>query len=451
MQYPSKRTSKSWMGLSALGLTGVLVGATAPAHADSKTGWELGYESSVFFEDGKRPDNASGTDSDPLKQRTNNSVSVEFEYFTRWADGTQSFTFIPFYRYDETDSERTHFDVREMLWHQVGDEYELKAGVGKVFWGVTESAHLVDIVNQTDAVEAIDGEDKLGQPMVQLMLEEDWGNLDLFLLPYHRERTFAGENTRLSTGLKKADALYEAKDEESNVDFAARWTSHLGELEYGLSYFHGTSREPTLGIKVNSDGSAELLPYYPLIQQFGLELQYLYEDWAFKMESIYRQGTPRNDVAFSGAKVGVYDQAAIPAFLLPASFAIGEEEDYYANVAGFEYTRVGIFDSRMDLGWVVEHLYDSRGDEASVAANEHDVLLATRWVFNDVDDSEILAGVFYDYEYEDYSLSVEANTRMFDSVTVELEARAFMIEDEENPQYDFRTEDFVKLSVAYFY
>lgn len=415
------------------------------AQAAGKLDLELGYESTVFFEEGQRPDDR------PLKQQTNNSFTAELEYYHSWADDSQSFTFTPFYRYDETDDERTHGDIREMIWHQVADSYELKVGIGKVFWGVTESAHLVDIVNQTDSVEAIDGEDKLGQPMVQLLLEEDWGNLDVFILPYHSERTFAGPNARLSGGFEMADAVYEADDEESNVDVALRWSHYWDELEYSLSYFHGTSREPTLGIKVNSDRSLEGLPYYPLIEQYGIELQYLYEDWTWKLEGIYRKGMPEQNVNVNGQNVGIYEQEAIPFFSIPASTTIGDEKDYYATVAGFEYTQVGIFESRVDLGWVVEHLYDSRDEKAAITASEHDVLLATRWVANDADDSELLAGIFYDYEYEDYSLSLEGNTRILDNISVELEGRFFMIEDEENSQYGFRNEDFVKLSLTYFY
>jgi len=54
------------------------------------------------------------------------------------------------------------------------------------FWGVTEFQHLVDIINQTDLVENIDTEDKLGQPMINLALINDWGTVDLFIMPYFR-------------------------------------------------------------------------------------------------------------------------------------------------------------------------------------------------------------------------------------------------------------------------
>jgi hypothetical protein len=73
--------------------------------------------------------------------------------------------------------------VRELVWLKVSDTWELRAGTSKVFWGVAESQQLADNINQTDLVEDIDQEDKLGQPLVNLSLVRDWGNLDLFVLP----------------------------------------------------------------------------------------------------------------------------------------------------------------------------------------------------------------------------------------------------------------------------
>ena len=82
----------------------------------------------------------------------------------------RSFTLAPFFRYDAADSSRTHADLREAYFLAFGEfgegEWELRVGLDRVFWGVTESHHLVDIVNQTDLVEHPNEEAKLGQPMV---------------------------------------------------------------------------------------------------------------------------------------------------------------------------------------------------------------------------------------------------------------------------------------------
>lgn len=389
---------------------------------------QLDYEATGYFADSK----ASANDT-----RLNQSLAFRTELYKE-LEGDQSMTFKPFFRLDENDDERTHFDVRELIWHKVADEYELKAGIGKVFWGVTESQHLVDIINQTDAVESLDGEEKLGQPMVQLLLERDWGNLDLFILPYHRERTFVGKEGRLGAGQEYAEGMYESSDEEKHVDIAARFYTYIDEFEYAVSVFHGTSREASLGFNAITD---EVVPYYAQITQLGLEMQYLNEGWAWKFEGVLRDGMLENQQPAIGQD--------LPYLVSPLGTFIADDDQYFASTAGFEYTQVGILDTRIDLGWVVEHLYDSRQEDASATAFEHDVLLATRWAANDAASSTLLAGVLVDYEYGDYSLSVEGDTRVLNNMTLSVEARVFAPQ-EDNPLWGFRNEDFIKLTLSYY-
>lgn len=108
----------------------------------------------------------------------------------------RSFTLAPFFRYDHSDPRRTHFDLREaylLLLGDIGDDqWELRLGVDRVFWGVTESQHLVDIVNQIDFVEHPGGESKLGQPMVHLTWSGDWGVAEIFGRPITALAHFQG-------------------------------------------------------------------------------------------------------------------------------------------------------------------------------------------------------------------------------------------------------------------
>jgi len=136
---------------------------------------------------------------------------------------------------------------------------------------------LVDIINQTDSVEGNDGEDKLGQPMLRASRLLENGSVDVFILPYFRERTFAGSAGRFRTGLVvDTDAVtYE-------------WSHTKDSMDLGLSYFDGTSRDPsfTVGAK---NGSPVLVPRYPLIQQFGLDLQHTGEATIWKLEVAHRR------------------------------------------------------------------------------------------------------------------------------------------------------------------
>ena len=116
-----------------------------------------------------------------------------------------SFTLVPFLRYDSADPRRSHADLREayfLLLGELGDgEWELRLGVDRVFWGVVESNHLVDIINQTDLIEHPDEEVELGQLMAHATWSGDLGVAEVFVLPHHRERTYPGRKGRLRSSL----------------------------------------------------------------------------------------------------------------------------------------------------------------------------------------------------------------------------------------------------------
>jgi hypothetical protein len=321
------------------------------------------------------------------------SVSARLEYHRAWDEDRSSVTFTPFLRLDADDDERTHGDLRELFWTRVGSDWEIHVGARQIFWGVTEFNHLVDIINQTDLVENIDGEDKLGQPMVQLSLVRDWGILDLFALTGSRERTFPGEHGRLRGPLPvDTDAArYGSAAGRGRIDGAVRWSHHLGPVSFGLYQFSGTSRDPRFVPELR-DGTPVLVPEYHVIDQTGLDAQAIFGDWAWKLETLTRSGHGNR---------------------------------YYAYTAGFERTLVGVLGSRGDLGLVVEYMYDQRDEEAFDTLFEHDLAFGTRWLANDVADTTALAGIIWDVDTNEYVLSVEASRRLGPSWLAVLEGRVF--------------------------
>ncbi len=213
----------------------------------------------------------------------------------RWAsdNGKHELVFIPFVRVDAEDDRRSHADLREGYYRYVSDgDWSLLAGVAKVFWGTTESRHLVDIINQTDAIEDVDEEDKLGQPMVMLSYLKDWGQLDLFILPYFRDRSFPGEEGRLRTPLvvDRERVFFSDQEKRDVVDYAARYANFIGDFDIGVSFFNGVSREPRLIAPAIPTSSPRLFQLYDRISQVGLDLQYTNDAWLWKFEGIAREG-----------------------------------------------------------------------------------------------------------------------------------------------------------------
>ena len=81
------------------------------------------------------------------------STLFQPEIYLEWNKGKQLLQFTGFARLDQYDTKRTHADIRELYWQSIFKKWELSIGVKKIFWGVTESNHLVDIINQTDVLE----------------------------------------------------------------------------------------------------------------------------------------------------------------------------------------------------------------------------------------------------------------------------------------------------------
>jgi hypothetical protein len=144
----------------------------------------------------------------PVQPYTTPSASAQVE--TRWRWGPLDLEFTPFGRLDASDRKRTHADIRKFSARLSAWDWDWHIGIGKVFWGVAESHHLVDVVNQTDFVEDIDEEAKLGQPMLHASRLSDWGTLELFVLPGFRERTYPGEHGRLYLPIDTEHPVYES-------------------------------------------------------------------------------------------------------------------------------------------------------------------------------------------------------------------------------------------------
>lgn len=334
-----------------------------------------------------------GFTQDSPRQSTDITAAVRLQgnFYHEWNDGADAVEFVPWVIVDSEDRERRHTDIRDLAWIHVADDWELRAGIRKVFWGVTESVHRVDIINQTDASFNPNGEEKLGQPMVNLSWVSDWGIVDVFVMTGHRERIFPGKDGRFQIATAPIfwdKATYASDDEELHVDIALRWQHTLGDWELALSHFSGNSRDPLFTAREKNGSLEGLVPHYTTIDQTGFELLYIWESWIFKAEIISNSG-------------------------------IGER--FVAGTAGFEYTQTGIFDSAVDLGWIFEGSADERGDKALSAA-EHDVFLGARLGFNDEFSSEMIFGVNVDVESHEQLYVLEFSRRLNDSLKLSLDA-----------------------------
>ncbi len=348
----------------------------------------------------------------------NGSLAWEPGFFMNVTD-YMNFELILFGRVDQHDRNRTHGDIREGFFELFFNQWTLGFGIHKVFWGVTESRHLVDIINQTDLVEDFDTDIKLGQAMVTTSYTHDKaGTYSLYLMSWARPLVFPGPLGRPTLPIPVDNDLriYESRLKQGQIDVAFRWSHSVAGFDWGLSYFFGTAREPQLFPTTNGAGLPVLQPVYELIHQGGLDLQYTIEGWLLKVESIVRGG--------QGPTFG-------------------------AVTGGFEYTFYQVSGSIVDIGLILEYNYDGR-DNNTFIIFDNDFFTGMRLSLSDVGSTEFLVGSFIDAKDGSVFIAAEASRRFGDNWKILLEGRGY-IPQKDNILRFFQNDAQIQVDIEFHY
>ncbi len=329
------------------------------------------------------------------------------------ADDDNTLTLRVFVRHDFTESSRTHQDVREALWRHASGAQEWRVGVDEVFWGVTESRHLVDIVNQRDMLERIDGDAKLGQPLLNWNWSGDHSKLEVFALPYFREQKFADLDGRFRPPLALVDAEYSEGAQRSDTSGALRWQFLGDSTDIVLSYFDGVGREPQYALTFHNSGLA-IAPTYVHLTQTGLEAQTSAGNLLLKAEAVYRE----------------------------------DSRSSWASVAGFEYTFDNVLSG--DLGVMLEYLRDTR-DWTPADTLQDDVFVGLRYASSDLSSTNLLAGFYQDRQHGGRIFKLEASRRLGESFKLAAEAWRFDALRTQEQAAFFAKDDYVQFSLQYYW
>ena len=185
-----------------------------------------------------------------------------------------------------------------------------------------------------------------------------------------------------------------------------------------MYYFKGTGREPRF---LHNDDNNQLLAHYDQIHQIGTDIQFTNGAWLWKFEGISR---------------------------------LQNDEHFYAVVGGFEYTLYQAVNSTADLGVLMEFMSDDRNTDPTKAPpilTDDDVFFATRLAMNDIQGSEILAGVIIDRNDHSSMLSIEALQRLDNHWYLKLEGLWFLNIKQNTSLSSFKKDGYVTLSMSRYF
>jgi len=283
-------------------------------------------------------------------------------------------------------------DFREAHVSGRAGQMDYLVGSTILFWGKVESYNPVDIVNALDYSRGVLRSEKRGAPMVRLSWPAGPGQIDLLAIDFV-ENIYPDRSLRERPSLLVNDnaAGFSGGAGRDDIATAARWSGYFGDIDLGVSWFRGTGHAPRLLPRANGT----LTPDYSRITQLGLDIQSLHGDTAIKAELIHRRGQ--------------YDR-------------LGSANNYAAGVVGIEHNLYDLAESGRDLVLIAEYARDERRGR-SHSGFQNDLVLGGRWLWNDVEDTEILTLLARDLDNAAQTLTITADRRLTDSLSFEATAR----------------------------
>lgn len=288
-------------------------------------------------------------------------------------------------RIDDQDSGRRILDARQAyIGGEIGG-FEIYVGNRQEFWGKAESTNIVDVVNQRDGAADQGGAGKLGAPSLSVERYTEYGDLQVWYMPNFQELTFNDSNAHPSGGLPIKPARYQRSEGKNADDLAFRFSSVVDDWDLAGSLFYGTVRNPILSVV---DIGTALEPYYPKQKSLGLEAQYTGDATLLKWESLHGSQDNKN---------------------------------FFAAVAGLEYTLYGLLDQVWDLGLLVEAQHDERPQ----AAAKRIYVAGLRLTLNDAKDTSLLFLTSQDEDWDQSLISFEASRRLNSWSSIDVGAKFF--------------------------
>ena len=310
------------------------------------------------------------------------------------------------------DSGKDIVEPRQLFLSKTFGDIDVYLGYRHTFWGVAESRNLVDLINQQDMAAGISPDNKLGAPSISIETYLGSGELQYWYISRFRERTFNDTNAHPGFGMPVSSAQFaHAKGSEAS-DQALRYANSIGDIDYALSIFDGTAREPLFIVQELDPPT--IAPYYERMRSVGLELQYTGESILYKFEGL------------TGTQSG---------------------KDFDAVVLGTEKTVYTIFETQWDMGVLFEYQYDDRVQ----ALIDRMIVSGVRLTANDEFDTNFLILYTVDDAFSQSLFGLEASRRLRNGMTLDINYLLYQSDIQNLPFYSLVDDSELSLTPGYYF
>ncbi len=337
-------------------------------------------------------------------------------------DGSHDITWViePALRARGDSSDTIEFDFYKSQLRTYTDNVDITAGYDVVFWGSSEGAQILDILNQRDLGADFDGDVKLGQPLLSLNRSIGDGLATLYYLPYTPKRRFRDNSERLTAGfdINENSAQWHDHQDAYYPGFAGRYALSADSMDVALIGFHGVNRSPAFVPQ-----AGQFSPVYRVATQVGMDMQWVSEDLLAKLELLNVSDAPTID--------GDFDTAT-------------------QWVVSAEYSFYSVFDSIADVRVIAEYSDNSLG-ERLLSLYQHDLLMAVHTSFNNADSTSLSVSWLHDLDSDSNLIDISLTHRLNDNIELEASLYEFSSLASRDFFFGLEPDSFGEITLTYYF
>ena len=356
-------------------------------------------------------------------QKNTYSSYYKSELFITISDNS-NFISEPYFRYDHNDKNRTLFDLKVNKFTYFKDNYEIKFGIDEVFWGITESKNIVDIINSNDST-AGDLKEKLGQPLLAYtFFSDNIGYMDFYYLPQLIKSSQISQEGRLrfSNPTENYGHIYSGGSGEKVPSWAFKWEKNIGISDFSIQGFRGNSRENSI-TPILEGTTIKYFPAYERISQLGTYAQLVSGPIIYKLEAIKRNGQKNSK---------------------------NIRKNFFSYTFGIEYLYNRLFEKKWDISTFIEYSNDDRNND-SLDILQNDLFIAARLVFNDIEGTELTTSATFDLDGGGNTALTEFSSRLSENMRVTGLYQAYWSTNNKDILYSFRRDNYFGLKVVKYF
>lgn len=357
---------------------------------------EFDYRAEVEFRNTKfEKDQNSKTNDDQNSFYTRFNTNFEKDFYRINIGG--------FARVDTLDDSRKITNLDEAYLKFTKNNHSISFGNHVFNWSVLEFFHPIDNINSRNFDVNAERIERLGLPSILINEEFENSYLQLIYFLSTVNPIIPKESNRNGFGLNLENPIYinpssDKIDTTNYSQYGIRYHHTFDNIDLDLHWLRKVGNNHAyigIPIQVITDpNQIEVAPIYFPVTQTGLTLQYVKDDFIFKLESMYFDFDDLSKTVLKPIEI-------FPGFKEESLRPI----DHNLNAIGMEYTKY--FTNSHEGTFLVEYqfLLNTTFDQAKrLNAFQRDVSIGYRHNFNDFNSNATIFAIIHDIQTGDETL-----------------------------------------------